>query len=117
MLADSGRFGDFGPLVLGPTSATPLCQQVHGKRGGELRTRVRLRCSGSPGVYGMVDGNGELIYIGKAKNLRVRLLCYFRPRSRGRKAARIIRQTQTLVWEPCPSEFAALVRELELIRR
>ncbi len=53
-----------------------------------MRSQVRLLCPSKPGVYGMIDRDGELIYVGKAKNLRVRLLSYFRPRSRGRKAAR-----------------------------
>jgi excinuclease ABC subunit C len=64
----------------------------------------------------MVNVNGELIYVGKAKSLRGRLLNYFRPRSRDRKAGRILRQARALVWEVSPSEFAALLRELELIR-
>ena len=117
MLWSAASFGDFGPLALGPDSATPRCQQIHGKRGCSLRSQVRLLCARNPGVYGMVDPTGELIYVGKAKSLRARLLSYFRPRSRGKKAGRIMGQTATLVWEPCPSEFAALLRELELIRR
>jgi excinuclease ABC subunit C len=82
-----------------------------------LHGQVRLLCPRNPGIYGMVDEWGELIYVGKAKSLRARLLSYFRPRSRTKKAARILGQTVTLAWEPCPSEFAALLRELELIRR
>ena len=116
-LFHAGSFGDFGPLSLGPDGATPPCQQIQGRRGGELRGQVRLLCPRKPGVYGMVDKDGELIYVGKAKNLRIRLLSYFRTRSRGKKASRIVGQTTTLVWETCPSEFAALLRELELIRR
>jgi excinuclease ABC subunit C len=65
----------------------------------------------------MVDTHGELIYVGKAKTLRVRLLSYFRPRSRDPKAGRILDRTGGIAWEACPSEFAALHRELELIRR
>jgi excinuclease ABC subunit C len=65
----------------------------------------------------MVTAKGELIYVGKAKSLRTRLLCYFRRRSRDPKAGRIMAHTRRLVWEPAPSEFAALLRELELIRR
>jgi excinuclease ABC subunit C len=65
----------------------------------------------------MVNACGELIYIGKAKSLRARLLSYFRPRSRDPKAGRILAQTGTLVWEASYSEFGALLRELELIRR
>jgi excinuclease ABC subunit C len=65
----------------------------------------------------MLNAVGELIYVGKAKNLRARLLSYFRPRSRDPKAGRIVHQARMLVWEPASSEFAALLRELELIRR
>jgi excinuclease ABC subunit C len=117
MLFDAGCFGDFGPSASVPTAATPPCQQNHGKRGAGLRGQVRLLCPRQPGIYGMIDTHGELIYVGKAKSLRVRLLSYFRPRSRGKKAARILARTTRLVWELCPSEFAALLRELELIRR
>ncbi len=116
MLFNADNFADFGPPGLGAGEATPACQQVQG-RSGELRAQVRLLCPRHPGVYGMVDRHGELIYVGKAKVLRVRLLSYFRTRSRGKKAARILGQTVKLVWERCPSEFAALLRELELIRR
>jgi excinuclease ABC subunit C len=117
MLFKTVCFADFGPLASGPTEQTPPYQQIHGRRGTELRREVRLLCPRYPGVYGMIDRHGELIYVGKAKSLRVRLLSYFRPRSRGKKAARILARTASLVWEPCPSEFAALLRELELIRR
>jgi excinuclease ABC subunit C len=65
----------------------------------------------------MVDRRGELIYVGKAKRLRARLLSYFRPKSRDKKAARIIAHTRTIVWEESPSELAALLRELEVIQR
>src|SRR5262249_13617765 len=39
------------------------------------------------------------------------------PRSRDAKAGCIVGQTRRIVWEPCADEFAALHRELELIRR
>ena len=90
---------------------------VQGKRPSRLRDKVRRHGPRRPGVYGMVDGRGELIYVGKAKCLRTRLLSYFRAASRGDKAGRIIDHTRALVWEYAPSEFAALLRELELIRR
>jgi excinuclease ABC subunit C len=65
----------------------------------------------------MIDASGGLIYVGKAKNLRVRLLSYFRRRGRDPKAGRIISQARQIVWEYTASEFGALLRELELIRR
>jgi excinuclease ABC subunit C len=65
----------------------------------------------------MIGVDGQLIYVGKAKRLRARLLSYFRPKSRLPKAGEILKQTRTIAWEFAASEFAALLRELELIHR
>lgn len=108
---------DFGPAALAVEAGPPRCQRITGVSAGQLREQVRLRCPRWPGVYGMLDPQGELLYIGKAKNLRQRLLSYFRPRSRDRKAGHIIGQTRVILWEKSADEFAALHRELELIRR
>ncbi len=110
-------FTGFGPCGLQPGAGPPGAVQLRARRPARLRALVRQRCPRLPGVYGMVDRAGELIYVGKSKNLRARLLSYFRPQSRDPKAGRIIADTRVLVWEPAPSEFAALLRELELIRR
>ena len=111
----SRRFPGFGPSAFDPAPATPPVHQVSARRRSMLRQRLRLVCPRRPGVYGMLDPAGDLIYVGKAKNLRARLLSYFR--SHDPKAGRILGQTQAIVWEHAPSEFAALLRELELIRR
>jgi excinuclease ABC subunit C len=110
-------FAGFGPDGLDPTAPSPPLHRVKGRRPGVLRAAVRADCPRRPGVYGMLDVTGKLIYVGKAKSLRARLLSYFRPNSRDAKAGRIVQNTRTLVWEFAPSEFAALLRELELIRR
>jgi excinuclease ABC subunit C len=110
-------FTGFGPSGLDPRQVLPTGHQVRARRGAALRGRVRAECPRWPGVYGMVDANEELIYVGKAKCLRARLLSYFRPHSRDPKAGRILEQTRRIVWEVLPGEFAALLRELELIRR
>ena len=109
-------FTGFGRIALLPDVEPPL-HAVKARRPGRLRALMRRDCPRLPGVYGMLDPKGELIYVGKAKNLRARLLSYFRPRSRDPKAGRILKRTRTLVWEIAASEFAALLRELELILR
>jgi excinuclease ABC subunit C len=110
-------FTGFGPLALSPFVTPPPLAIIQAKRPSRLRDKIRHHGPRRPGVYGMVDARGELIYVGKAKCLRTRLLSYFRPQSRDPKAGRILEHTRTIVWEPAPSEFAALLRELELIRR
>jgi excinuclease ABC subunit C len=102
---------------LGQEAQAPRLYAVRGSRPGRLREAVRRACPRLPGVYGTVDAAGELVYVGKAKCLRARLLSYFRPNSRDPKAGRIVADARRVVWEPAPSEFAALLRELELIRR
>src|SRR6516164_802313 len=107
----------FGSCALSPEWAPPKLQLVTGRRTSHLRSEIRRLCPRKPGVYGMLDRHGELIYVGKAKSLRARLLSYFRRRSRDPKAGRILRQTDSIAWETSLNEFAALHRELELIRR
>jgi excinuclease ABC subunit C len=106
----------FGPHALAPGVVLPLIR-VEASRPAGLRGQVRLQAPRRPGVYGMLDDRGELIYVGKALCLRARLLSYFRPKSRDPKAGEIVRDTRAVVWEHAPTEFSALLRELELIRR
>src|SRR4029077_2955854 len=54
----------------------------------QVKAGVRQR----PGVYRMVSPDGEILYVGKAKNLRTRLLGYFRAAFPAEKSARIIRE-------------------------
>jgi excinuclease ABC subunit C len=111
------RFAGFGPSRFDPAVASPALHFVMARQTAALRQRLRHKCPRRPGVYGMVDPRGALIYVGKAKCLRTRLLSYFRSGTRDEKAGRIIDHTRAIVWEHAPSEFAALLRELELIRR
>ena len=110
-------FDGFGPSRFRPADERPVVHEVRGKRVSRLKHGVKAHATKSPGVYGMLDDRDRLIYVGKAKNLRCRLLSYFRENSRDPKAGKIIRQTRRLVWEHTGDEFAALLRELELIQR
>jgi excinuclease ABC subunit C len=110
-------FAGFGPSLYFVEGEAARLYAVRGARPGRLRVGVRRECPRAPGVYGMVDAAGELIYVGKAKCLRTRLLSYFRPNSRDDKAGRIVAAARVVAWEPAACEFAALLRELELIRR
>jgi len=77
---------------------------------------VRAHAEDRPGIYRMLDEDGEVLYVGKSVRIRSRLLSYFRA-SPGDKAADIVRASTRVSWEYVPNEFWALVRELRLIKR
>ena len=116
-LFDADPFAGFGPSRFRPPGETPLGHGVRGRGEARLLRGVKAAAPKLPGVYGMLDRKGRVVYVGKAKSLRSRLLSYFRKNSRDPKAGRILEHTRTLVWEQTADEFAALLRELELIRR
>lgn len=65
----------------------------------------------------MVAEDGEVVYVGKSKRLRSRLLSYFRAAFPEEKGARIVREAARIEWSYLPSEFAALLEELRLIKK
>ncbi len=83
----------------------------------QLRQRVRALAENRPAIYRMTDAMGRIIYIGKAKRLRTRLLTYFRAEYPEDKAARILYAASDIAWDYVPSEFAAYLGELRQIRR
>lgn len=82
-----------------------------------LRFRVRRLADDRPGTYRMLDATGRILYVGKAKALRTRLLSYFRASYPEDKAARILHAAADIRFDPAPSEFAAALAELALIRK
>jgi excinuclease ABC subunit C len=107
----------FGPSLFRPHDLPVVGRGIKGSRPPRLLRGVKALAPKLPGVYGMVDDRGRVVYVGKAKSLRCRLLSYFRENSRSPKAGKILDHTRLLVWEEATDEFAALLRELELIQR
>jgi len=67
-----------------------------------------------PGVYRMLNVHGEVLYVGKAKNLRKRLACY--QRARDRKTQALIAQIANIEVTCTNSENEALLLESNLIK-
>lgn len=70
----------------------------------------------APGVYLMKDISGNLIYIGKAKSLKKRLLSYL-SRDLSAKTAAMIAQVYDIEYRLVPTESLALLLEAGLVRR
>jgi excinuclease ABC subunit C len=82
-----------------------------------MRSTVCDGATDRPGIYRMLSSDGEVLYVGKSKQIRTRLLSYFRCAYPEEKGARILRSAEKIEWEYTPSEFAALLQELRLIKR
>lgn len=82
-----------------------------------MREHVRANAADRPGVYRMIAEDGEVVYVGKSKRLRTRLLSYFRAAFPEEKAARIVREAASIEWDYVPSEFASLLAEMRAIKR
>lgn len=82
-----------------------------------MRDSVRAGAADRPGVYRMMSPAGEIIYVGKSKRVRSRLLSYFRGAYPEHKGARILREAEQIAWDYTPNEFDALVQELRLIKQ
>ncbi len=72
----------------------------------------------SPGVYLMKDANGNIMYVGKAANLRSRVRSYFTAGQKlSPKLERMVSRLANLDFFVTSSEQEALVLELNLIKR
>ena len=70
-----------------------------------------------PGVYIMHDAADEIIYVGKAVNLKNRVRQYFRPsHDEGPKKAKMVTQIRRFEYIITDSELEALVLECNLIK-
>lgn len=107
----------FGPSVVAECARRRLAGMTIAGDLAEARQIARSRIPVCPGVYGWLNSDGTLIYVGKAKSLRHRLTGYFAARTADPKMARIRQNSSTLVWEAVSHELLALVREQELIDR
>ncbi len=71
----------------------------------------------SPGVYRMLDPKGEVLYVGKAKNIKKRVANYSRPTAYDARIARMISSTVSLEFVTTKTETEALLLEANLIKR
>jgi excinuclease ABC subunit C len=69
-----------------------------------------------PGVYRMLDGGGEVIYVGKAKNLRKRLASHFSARDQSPKQRALIARVHNVKVTVTHTEREALLLENQLIK-
>ena len=72
---------------------------------------------GSPGVYRMLDAGSQVLYVGKARNLKARVSNYARPSGHSGRIARMIGETATMMFLSTRTETEALLLEQNLIKQ
>src|SRR3954463_568466 len=70
-----------------------------------------------PGVYRMADAKGEVLYVGKAKSIRKRIVSYARQAGHTARIARMIAATASIEFVTTTTETEALLLETNLIKR
>ncbi len=75
------------------------------------------RLPNAPGVYRMMAANGDVLYVGKAANLKKRVQAYTKPYDQPARIARMIANTATMEFVQTASEVEALLLEANLIKR
>ena len=72
----------------------------------------------TPGSYQFKDGDGRIIYVGKAKSLRQRLSNYFQnPRNLPVRTAQMVATAESVEWIQVHNEVEALLLEYSLIKQ
>jgi excinuclease ABC subunit C len=70
-----------------------------------------------PGVYRMLDGDGQILYVGKARNLKSRVASYFQPSNVQPKVQALIAKTANMEVTITNSDTEALLLEYNLIKK
>jgi excinuclease ABC subunit C len=70
-----------------------------------------------PGVYRMLDARGDVLYVGKAKNVKKRVAAYARPTGLDTRIERMVAVTRTVEFVVTRTETEALLLEANLIKR
>jgi excinuclease ABC subunit C len=73
--------------------------------------------TGAPGVYRMLDAKGEILYVGKARNLKKRLASYFRASEANPKTRVMRQQIADIQVTVTHTETEALLLENNLIKQ
>ncbi|HRK42073.1 MAG TPA: excinuclease ABC subunit UvrC [Gemmobacter sp.] len=88
-----------------------------GKTGHALIQDYLKTLDGSPGVYRMLNAANEVLYVGKARNLKARVSNYARPSGHSGRIARMISETSSMMFLTTKTEVEALLLEQNLIKQ
>jgi excinuclease ABC subunit C len=92
-------------------------RDADGKSGAEAINTFVKRLPNAPGVYRMMNAAGDVLYVGKARNLKKRVAQYAQGRFHTNRIPRMVRETATMEFVTTRTETEALLLEANLIKR
>jgi excinuclease ABC subunit C len=106
------------PNQSGKTDQDSDVQQAEGPLAAGVAAIRRFldTLGGGPGVYRMLDRRGAVLYVGKAKNLKKRVVAYTHPERQTLRIQRMISETVAMEVVTTRSEVEALLLESTLIK-
>ncbi|MBB4007490.1 excinuclease ABC subunit UvrC [Allorhizobium taibaishanense] len=88
-----------------------------GLTGADLIAEFVKKLPNSPGVYRMMNGDGDVLYVGKARSLKKRVSNYAQGRLHSNRLTRMVRETAHMEFVTTRTEVEALLLEANLIKR
>ena len=104
-------------LLQAASSASETEKEVTPAKGAAVIEAYVKTLLGSPGVYRMVNADGKVHYVGKAKNLKKRVANYVNPARQSIRIRRMIAETTAMEFVTTHTEAEALLLEANLIKR
>lgn len=99
------------------SAGSAAAPETPGKTGADVIAGYLKTLPQTPGVYRMLDAAGEVIYVGKARQLKSRVSNYTRLNGHTNRIARMILATASMEFVTVATEAEALLLEANLIKR
>jgi len=110
--------GKAPPGAPGTAGASPRRARVQSLAEGVAVLEAHLKTlPSSPGVYRMLNGSGDALYVGKARNLKRRVTSYTQVDRLPMRLKRMVAETQSLEVVVTHTEVEALLLESNLVKR
>ncbi|MGV1803188.1 excinuclease ABC subunit UvrC [Agrobacterium vitis] len=116
-VATDGAIDPAVAAVLPPIDWNEGALHGSGLTGADLIAEFVKKLPNNPGVYRMMNGDGDVLYVGKARSLKKRVSNYAQGRLHSNRLTRMVRETAHMEFVTTRTEVEALLLEANLIKR
>ncbi|GAB4517511.1 MAG: excinuclease ABC subunit UvrC [Amphiplicatus sp.] len=99
------------------TDSTSSASETPALKGAVLIADHVRRLPAKPGVYRMIGAKGDVLYVGKARNLKARVSSYAKLGGHSNRIMRMIAETRAMEFVVTTTETEALLLEANLIKQ